>query len=366
MPKVLTEEQIAFYHDNGYLAPFDGVDPAEAAAMCADLHVFEREEGMRASEIIVKGHLCFRRSYEFSRHPKILDVVEDLIGPNIYALSSRFWMKPGRDGSYVSWHQDSAYFGLEPNELVTVWLALTDSTPENGCVRVIPGTHTGKIYSHVETFDKKNLLARGQTIDEIDDGVAADLVLKAHRSSVLLFSGACAFDYRKTTGVACARGRRTRALGCRPCTQGGSRCGRLCPCKGRRRTLCRSAIRPGSDQRRRDDLIGTKPEFNMASLVKDEPSGLNALTASEAASRIAAGEITSERLVGDCLDRIGAHDDTLHAWTYVDADHALAQARACDAADTPVGPLHGVPVGVKDVLDTRDMPTEYGSDIYAG
>ena len=66
----------------------------------------------------------------------------------------------------------------------------------------------------------------------------------------------------------------------------------------------------------------------MASLVKDEPSGLNALTASEAASRIAAGEITSERLVGDCLDRIGAHDDTLHAWTYVDADHALAQARA--------------------------------------
>jgi len=104
----------------------------------------------------------------------------------------------------------------------------------------------------------------------------------------------------------------------------------------------------------------------MASLVKDEPSGLNALTASEAASRIAAGEITSERLVGDCLDRIGAHDDTLHAWTYVDADHALAQARACDAADTPVGPLHGVPVGVKDVLDTNDMPTEYGSDIYAG
>jgi len=183
MPKVLTEEQIAFYRDNGSLAPFDGVDPAEAAAMCADLHVFEREEGMRASEIIVKGHLCFRRSYEFSRHPKILDVVEDLIGPNIYALSSRFWMKPGRDGSYVSWHQDSAYFGLEPNELVTVWLALTDSTPENGCVRVIPGTHTGKIYSHVETFDKKNLLARGQTIDEIDDGVAADLVLKAGQFS---------------------------------------------------------------------------------------------------------------------------------------------------------------------------------------
>ena len=183
MPKVLTEEQIAFYHDNGYLAPLDGVDSAETAAMCDDLDAFERDEGMRASAIVVKGHLCFRRSFEFSRHPKILDVVEDLIGPNIMALSSRFWMKPGRDGSFVSWHQDSAYFGLDPHELVTVWLALTDSKPENGCVRVIPGSHKGKSYSHVETYDKKNLLARGQSIDEIDDSDAVDLTLRAGQFS---------------------------------------------------------------------------------------------------------------------------------------------------------------------------------------
>ena len=104
----------------------------------------------------------------------------------------------------------------------------------------------------------------------------------------------------------------------------------------------------------------------MPSLVNDAPSGLNGLTASEAAAKIAAGEITSEQLVSDCLSRIDAHDETLMAWTHVDADLALAQARACDAADTPAGPLHGVPVGVKDVLDTDDMPTEYGSEIYAG
>ena len=183
MPKVLSEAQITFYRENGYLAPFDGIDPSDAAAMCGDLDAFERDEGMRASEIVVKGHLCFRRSFEFSRHPAILDVVEDLIGPNIYALSSRFWMKPGQDGSYVSWHQDSAYFGLEPNELVTVWLALTDSNLDNGCVRVIPGTHLGEIYSHVETYDDKNLLARGQSIATIDESFAADLVLKAGQFS---------------------------------------------------------------------------------------------------------------------------------------------------------------------------------------
>ena len=104
----------------------------------------------------------------------------------------------------------------------------------------------------------------------------------------------------------------------------------------------------------------------MVSLKKDRPSGLSALTASDAAAGLAAGEFTSERLVAECLDRIRYDDDKLHAWTYVDADHALAQARACDTADSPVGPLHGIPVGVKDVLDTSDMPTEYGSEIYRG
>lgn len=183
MPKVLTDDQIAFYRNNGYLAPFDGVDPSDTAAMCRDLEAFERDEGELASSIVVKGHLCFRRSHEFSRHPAVLDVVEDLIGPNIMVLSSRFWMKPGRDGSYVSWHQDSAYFGLDPHELVTVWLALTDSTPENGCVRVLRGSHLGEAHAHIETFDEKNLLARGQSITDVDDTNAVDLVLKAGQFS---------------------------------------------------------------------------------------------------------------------------------------------------------------------------------------
>lgn len=104
----------------------------------------------------------------------------------------------------------------------------------------------------------------------------------------------------------------------------------------------------------------------MSNFAGQAPTGLDSLTASEAARRIAAGEITSEALVADCLSRIGAHDDTLGAWTYIDSDYALAQARACDAASAPSGPLHGVPVGVKDVLDTEDMPTEYGSEIYSG
>ena len=104
----------------------------------------------------------------------------------------------------------------------------------------------------------------------------------------------------------------------------------------------------------------------MSNLAGQAPNGLDALTASDAARRLAAGEITSEALVADCLSRIDAHDGTIGAWAYLDRDYALSQARACDAADTAIGPLHGVPVGVKDVLDTHDMPTEYGSGIYKG
>ncbi len=95
------------------------------------------------------------------------------------------------------------------------------------------------------------------------------------------------------------------------------------------------------------------------------PAGLNLLTATVAAQKIAAGEITSEALVRDCLERIEARDVDFHAWTFLDSDLALAQSRACDN-EAPRGHLHGVPIGVKDILDTADMPTEYGSKLYAG
>ncbi len=95
------------------------------------------------------------------------------------------------------------------------------------------------------------------------------------------------------------------------------------------------------------------------------PVGLNTLGVADAAARIKAGEITAEALVADCLERIAARDGDLNAWAFLDPELALAQARTRDA-QAPQGPLHGVPVGVKDILDTHDMPTEYGSAIHRG
>jgi Asp-tRNA(Asn)/Glu-tRNA(Gln) amidotransferase A subunit family amidase len=96
---------------------------------------------------------------------------------------------------------------------------------------------------------------------------------------------------------------------------------------------------------------------------------LHTLTAAAAAAAIARGEITSEALVGACLDRIAALEPQVQAWAFLDPDRARAQAKAADDARKTgrgIGPLHGVPVGIKDVIDTADMPTEHGSEFYQG
>ena len=93
------------------------------------------------------------------------------------------------------------------------------------------------------------------------------------------------------------------------------------------------------------------------------------LGAAEAAGAIARGEITSEQLVAACLARIREVEPQVQAWHYLDEQYALAQARARDearAAGLPCGPLHGVPVGIKDIIDTADMPTEDGTALHAG
>lgn len=92
---------------------------------------------------------------------------------------------------------------------------------------------------------------------------------------------------------------------------------------------------------------------------------LNQISACDAAAAIATGKLTSEALVAACLDRIRAREDAVQAWAFIDPELALTQARSRDR-EQPRSRLHGIPVGIKDVLDTCDMPTEYGSPIYRG
>src|SRR2546426_4447943 len=98
-------------------------------------------------------------------------------------------------------------------------------------------------------------------------------------------------------------------------------------------------------------------------------ANLHPLSASEAARLIREGIISSEQLVEACLQRIREIDEQVQAWMFLDPDYALAQARAADElrlSGKPIGPLHGVPIGIKDIFDTADMPTENGSVLHAG
>ncbi len=100
-----------------------------------------------------------------------------------------------------------------------------------------------------------------------------------------------------------------------------------------------------------------------------DPANLHALSASDAARLITNGVISSEQLVEACLARVRETDAEVQAWAFLDPDHALQQARAADEwrlGGRPTGPLHGVPVGIKDIIDTADMPTENGSVLHAG
>lgn len=128
-------------------------------------------------------HLHFKWACDLATHPKILDAVEDVIGPNILVHSSTIFAKYGGDGRFISWHQDSYYLRLSEPRFVSAWIALTDSTIDNGCLRVLPGTHTRR-FEHIEKRHSNNILGKGLTVsEELDFAKAVDVVLKAGEMS---------------------------------------------------------------------------------------------------------------------------------------------------------------------------------------
>lgn len=178
MPKFLTDTQIRQFHDAGYVAPFRAMSRDDALACRRRIEAYEQAAGHDANQTLkIKGHLAFPWLVELGRNNSVLDAVEDLIGPDILLFTSTLWPKSGGDGRYVSWHQDSAYFGFDRHDEVTAWVALTNSSAENGCVRVMPGSHRGPDYQHEETLAKDNLLIRGQTIQGLDEAKAVRLEL---------------------------------------------------------------------------------------------------------------------------------------------------------------------------------------------
>jgi ectoine hydroxylase-related dioxygenase (phytanoyl-CoA dioxygenase family) len=181
----LSPEAIRLYGRDGYVSPIGALSAAEAAAYRARLEAIEASGRMPVGGLRSKSHLLLTWVDEIVRHANVLDAVESIIGPNILAWGTSFFIKEPRDRSFVSWHQDLTYWGLEPADIVTAWIALSESTAENGAMRVIPGTHTSDIVPHQDTFAADNLLSRGQEVSvEVDEAKAVTLKLEPGQMSL--------------------------------------------------------------------------------------------------------------------------------------------------------------------------------------
>lgn len=186
MPNVLSEHEIKTFRDTGLLCPKRLLTEEEAAANLAELETYEAEIGEPVNgKWRYKSHLVFPWIDRLMRNLGILDVVEDLLGPDIMVWTTHLYPKEPGDGRFISWHQDSAHWGLDSNKILTVWIALTEANEANGCMRMLPGSHQGGTAPHRDTWDPNNILTRGQTIDaEIDESRAVWTTLRAGEASL--------------------------------------------------------------------------------------------------------------------------------------------------------------------------------------
>jgi len=183
--KSLSAAALARYARDGYVCPVPVLSADEARQYRLRLESAERDLGGPLRGVYrIKPHLLFTWLADLVRHPAILDAVEDVLGPDLLCWNTSFFTKEARSPGFVSWHQDATYWGLSEPDVLTAWVAFTDSTPANGNMRVIPGSHRTPV-RHVDTFHPDNLLSRGQEITvEVDENQAADIVLRAGEMSL--------------------------------------------------------------------------------------------------------------------------------------------------------------------------------------
>lgn len=181
----LTDQQIEQYRRDGYVCPVPVMPATEAAGLRRRLEAFEATQGGRLEPgQRSRAFLLFKWLDDLIRDPRVLDPIEQLIGPDILCWSTIFWIKDAGSKSFVSWHQDNTYWGLSSRNVVTAWFAIADASVEAGCMSVMPGTHTGETLPHEDTYDSDNMLTRGQAIRGLDEARAVSMPLAAGEMSL--------------------------------------------------------------------------------------------------------------------------------------------------------------------------------------
>ncbi|MEZ5659182.1 MAG: phytanoyl-CoA dioxygenase family protein [Burkholderiaceae bacterium] len=182
----LNQQQIHQYEQEGYVFPVPVLESGEVASLRTKLEAFEASQGghLTASQR-GKSFMLFEWLDKLIRDPRVLDPIEQLIGPDILCWNTIFWIKDVGSRSFISWHQDTTYWGLSSRRVVTAWLALAPASVQAGCMKVMPGTHIGDVLPHQDTFHGDNMLSRGQTIlSGVDDDRAVHMPLEAGQMSL--------------------------------------------------------------------------------------------------------------------------------------------------------------------------------------
>jgi hypothetical protein len=190
----LSQAQISAYRRDGLLVSPFRISSAMLDSMRGALDKLLRDNAALAPESLVCPHIAYGPNhnaaaaaqwFDYASNPQILDLVEQLIGPDIILWGSQVFCKPALSGKAIPWHQDGQYWPIKPRATCSVWIALDDATPENGCMRYIPGSHvSAAVYAHRSSGRADVVLDQEVEPDLFDAGSARDDVLVAGQFSL--------------------------------------------------------------------------------------------------------------------------------------------------------------------------------------
>jgi hypothetical protein len=190
---VLTAAEIVAYHRDGQVTPAWRL-PADRLASLRDVvdALIAAEAGGQSDFIALphiagpdpRRHPLARAVFDFACSPDLLDMAEQVIGPDIALWATALFGKPAGVGRRVPWHQDGRYWPIRPRATVTFWFALDAATPENGCMRVIPGSHRGGLLQHVASTGEDLVLNTAVDDPRFDERQAKDVILEPGQVSL--------------------------------------------------------------------------------------------------------------------------------------------------------------------------------------
>ncbi|MFX4224006.1 MAG: phytanoyl-CoA dioxygenase family protein [Thalassobaculum sp.] len=190
----LSDAEVAHYHQHGYVIPDWRLPPSVLERMRADFEALKAANPGVGSDNMICPHIPAGGVQglrgdgvwlDYARIPEILDMVEQLIGPDIALWGTTVFGKPPGTGKRVPWHQDGEYWPIRPLATCSAWIALDDATPENGCLRVIPGSHKQqRLRAHAQDDSDELALDQVLSAEEYDESEAVDFVLKAGQVSL--------------------------------------------------------------------------------------------------------------------------------------------------------------------------------------